>query len=118
MLKFKDMKSLIVVLFALLTFTGNAQDCPGSCSIYVPNVLTPDCDGDDCELLTVSSECSFISFDFSVFNRWGSKVFESDDPGIRFDSSESEEGVFFWTLQVTYCNDEDASYTGNVTVVK
>ncbi|MDB2656622.1 gliding motility-associated C-terminal domain-containing protein [Crocinitomicaceae bacterium] len=112
------MKSLILFLFAVLTFSGNAQDCPELCAIYVPNVLTPDCEGDNCELLIVRSECSFLAYEIKVFNRWGMVLFESDDPEVHFDSSEVEEGSFVWMVEVTYCNMEKANYNGNVTVVK
>jgi len=112
------MKLLIFFFFILLTFLGRAQDCPESCSIYIPNVVTPNCDGIDCEFLTVSSECPFISFDFKIFNRWGVMLFESDDPEVRFDSSEVEQGAYVWMLEVTYCNEREGNFNGQVTVVK
>lgn len=102
----------------MFTFSVTAQDCPGSCSVYVPNVMTPDCEGVDCELLTISSECTILSYEFKVFNRWGNLMFESDDPENRFDCTDVAEATYMWMLQVTFCNHEEASYNGHITVVK
>jgi len=47
--------------------------------IYIPNAFSPNDDGNN-DCLKVLNSAKFISFYFTIYNRWGQMVFESDDP--------------------------------------
>ncbi|MBK9481177.1 MAG: gliding motility-associated C-terminal domain-containing protein [Bacteroidetes bacterium] len=47
--------------------------------IIIPNVFSPNNDGlNDC--LKVIQNARFTDYYFTIYNRWGEKVFETDDP--------------------------------------
>ena len=49
-------------------------------SIYIPNAFTPDGDGVNDVLQVESTGLDESSFQIDVFDRWGGKVFSSEDP--------------------------------------
>jgi gliding motility-associated-like protein len=77
--------------------------------IVKSNVFTPD--GDTKNEKFDLNQFAFVSaFHFEVYNRWGRKVFESDDLTNQWDGKvngkDADEGVYFWL----------ASYTSSCTV--
>jgi len=79
--------------------------CTENCPSYsLPNAFTPNNDGDN-DLFT-PLEAQFISrVDMEVYNRWGQRVFETQDPllnwdGTNFNGSELAEGVYFYKVTV------------------
>ena len=51
------------------------------CNVWVPNAFTPDGDGLN-EGFQIVSSCEYDSFEFAVFNRWGQRVWFTDDPDV------------------------------------
>ena len=79
------------------------DNCP---SFNLPNVFTPNQDGQN-DLYTPFQPIRFIhSLEFKVYNRWGNLVFESNDPLIQWDGKSSinnknlNEGAYFYTCIV------------------
>lgn len=77
-----------------------------SCSIYsLPNVFTPNSDGYN-DYFTPFPYTSVQSVDVKIFNRWGSIVYETDNPDIEWDGKnqltgiECSEGVYFYVCDV------------------
>lgn len=74
-------------------------NCP--CIVEVPNVFTPNNDGVN-DFFAPVYDCVFTDFQFSVYNRWGKKVFFSQsqfdgwDGKIRGESAPSD--VYIWEL--------------------
>lgn len=69
----------------------------------IPNVITPNGDNlnDDYTFLPIFEDC--YNYTFAVFNRWGSKVFETEKSnkgfaGISGLGSKLQNGVYFWVL--------------------
>jgi len=52
-------------------------------TLFIPNAFTPNADGSN-DIFKVSG-LNIIEFDFSVFNRWGIKLFQTNDPGEGWD---------------------------------
>ena len=97
--------------------------------IFVPNAFSPfNGDGkNDYAVLHIPPPCLKL-IDFSIYNRWGQKVFFTDDPMITVDKTKGWDGVFqgkdcdpavfFYILNVTFANDEFKQLTGNITLVR
>jgi gliding motility-associated-like protein len=92
----------------------------GSPNIYVPNAFTPNGDGEN-DLLLVRGG-GITSLKFMVFNRWGNKVFETEDQQLGWDGSYNgnlaEPAVFVYQLEAV-CGDGQTYFEkGNVTLIR
>ena len=85
------------------------------CSIFVPNVFSPNNDGINDQFL-VSSDCDFTDFQLSVFNRWGNKVFETNQAGQPWDGTAQGRmalnGVYYWVISFTTTLDTERNKQG------
>jgi gliding motility-associated-like protein len=74
-----------------------------SCPSFVPNSFTPDLDGLN-ELFLPRIACQVRGYRFSVFNRWGEVVFQSDTPDEGWNGSGLDgaywvpEDLYIWQL--------------------
>lgn len=107
--------SFFFCLHASVYSIGQACD---TCSVYVPNTLTPDCDEFGCEFLEISSNCKMKEFQLYIYNRWGELMFESSDEKARFDSSEVKDGVYLIKFQCLFCESLPYSYEGILNVLR
>lgn len=87
--------------------------------LFVPNVFSPNGDGQNDEL-KVYGNC-IENFEFVIFDRWGQRVFEITDPTItwdgRFNGKMMDAAVFVYYLKGTV-KGIDVSKHGNITLVK
>lgn len=87
--------------------------------LFVPNVFSPNGDGNNDEL-RVYGNC-ITNFEFVIFDRWGQKVFEITDPAIfwdgRFNGKMMDAAVFVYYLKGTV-KGIDVEKHGNITLVK
>ncbi len=87
------------------TFYIKEQYCP--CPVFVPNAFTPNSDGVNDIFLTVS-DCGFISYNLSVYNRWGVQLFSTDDAQQGWDGAYKGKtcttDVYFYTLNAVADN--------------
>lgn len=85
--------------------TANRQipigDC---CNVYIPNAYSPNGDGFNDVFYPFFSGCDITDYRFTIFSRWGEKVFESEKAGEGWDGTFKGEtltaGVYVW--QLTY----------------
>ena len=49
-----------------------------NCALYVPTSFTPNLDGLN-DTFKAEYSCDFISFNITIFNRWGEKLFETNN---------------------------------------
>ena len=77
----------------------------GEITLYIPNIFSPNNDGEN-DLLEVYGP-QWSSFKCQIFNRWGAKVFESEDPNVRWDGKhyknqeDCPQAVFVYKLKAT-----------------
>lgn len=78
--------------------------CVDNCPEFImPNVFTPNNDGVNDELLPISSR-HIKEVVFNVYNRWGTIVFQTDNPQIEWDGKDMNsnevvsDGVYFYTI--------------------
>jgi gliding motility-associated-like protein len=76
-----------------------------SCEFFIPNSFTPDNDGIN-ELFLPILDCDVERYEFSIFNRWGDKIFSSVDIGEGWTGAGTgnthyvQNDIYLW--QVTY----------------
>ncbi|MCC5922697.1 MAG: gliding motility-associated C-terminal domain-containing protein [Crocinitomicaceae bacterium] len=101
---------------SLIVFVNQPCD-----DLFVPNIFSPNGDGNN-DFLCVYGSC-IESFNFSIFNRWGEKVFESGDPSDCWDGTFRNKalnsGVFAYKLVVRILGEsENRVESGNITLVR
>ncbi len=78
------------------------------CQLYIPNAFTPNGDNINETFKIVPScdtEGEMISYFIKIFDRWGRKVFESDDPEVAWDGDDADhQGVYIYNVEVTFNN--------------
>ncbi|MCE3296004.1 MAG: hypothetical protein K0R65_1718 [Crocinitomicaceae bacterium] len=95
------------------------QDCDQE-SIGVPEAFSPDGDANN-DLLFVKGN-NIQTLNFMVYNRYGQKVFETDDQAVgwdgKFNGKEENPGVFVWVLEYTFESGTGGILKGNTTLVR
>ena len=91
-------------------------------SIYVPNVFTPNGDGQNDALIVQSNRQDFTIHHFSVFSRSGSLVFESIFGDVSWDGSHSgaplPSGVYVYRLDAADESGEVRTSFGDITLLR
>ncbi|MBX2973439.1 MAG: gliding motility-associated C-terminal domain-containing protein [Flavobacteriales bacterium] len=93
-------------------------------AVFVPNAFSPNGDGhNDVFLPIFNLPPQAKDYQFMVFNRWGERIFDTDQPGKPWDGGyggvASQVDVYVWKLT---CKDgltgEPIEHVGHVTIVK
>lgn len=72
-----------------------------SCVLNIPNVITPDGTGPAVnEFFFVENLEKFPGTSLAIYNRWGTKVFESSDYKNDWNGSKAVDGVYYYVLTV------------------
>lgn len=98
------------------------------CKIYAANAFTPNGDGINDEFI-VSPSCVkhpteeyFKSYHISIFDRWGQKVFEANDPSVSWDGSNVDgQGVYTYTIEYefqVYRSTQTLVKRGTITLIR
>lgn len=73
------------------------------CEMIIPNVITPNSDGDN-ERFQISDLSYFPGSSCSIYNRWGNVVYTSNDfgnsSGWRPTLDEASEGTYYYVIQI------------------
>lgn len=92
---------------------GNESDpsntvCKDNCPVFqLPNVITPNGDGKNDVLVPMDCPAFVKSLVFTVYNRWGAKVFETTDltinwAGTNNSGKELDAGQYFYEVAVQF----------------
>ncbi|MBO4738206.1 MAG: gliding motility-associated C-terminal domain-containing protein, partial [Bacteroidales bacterium] len=88
--------------------------------VFVPNAFTPNDDGNN-DILYVRGDL-LEEIDFKVYDRWGEKIFETQDLKQGWDGTYKgkacEPGVYFYYLQATCSAGVKSLIKGNVTLIR
>lgn len=94
------------------------------CYMDVPNSFTPNGDGQNDYFFPRQKLAEgVVSFKMVVYNRWGQKLFETNNTNGRgwdgrFNGEMQPVGVYIYMIDVVYKNGRTESYKGNVTLVR
>lgn len=111
----------------IVDICGNTQNdqisiaVESSCVLNIPNVITPDGHGPALnEFFFVENLDKFPGSTLAIYNRWGSKVYESTDYKNNWNGSKSVDGVYYYVLTVPVsgtilasANKENPSFTAS-----
>lgn len=93
--------------------------------VFAPNAFTPDGDGDNDAWLPVVSGLEIGKYELSIFNRWGERVFLSDDPkqpwtgNIKKGEYYGQNDVYNWVLKLRLANNsEEIEFAGSVILIR
>ena len=100
------------------TITNNEIDC--GYHVYLANVFTPNGDGEN-DVLYVQGK-GVDSFELTIYNRWGNKVFETSEMSSGWDGTynekEQDNSVFVYVITATFVNGNEISEQGNISIIK
>lgn len=91
--------------------------------VYIPNAFTPDGNGHNELFSVVTSGFEVTLFEFMIFDRWGTQIFQSDTPEKGWDGSQNgtiaQDGVYSWRLMIRSNFDVTIhEMKGNVTLLR
>lgn len=120
-----------ICLKAYFTDICQSEECQivsikESFQIYIPTSFTPGSDGiNDGYRPVFSNDEMLESYQMEIFNRWGEKVFETDNPNRGWDGSFMNMGYFVpdgcYALIITYrsvLSDEKQIHKGQITFTR
>ena len=103
----------------IVTLFIDDSSCNGD-AIFIPKAFSPNNDGEN-DVLYIRGFCIKELF-FSVFDRWGEKVFETTDVTHGWDGTfrnqKMNTGVYVYDIIVTLYNDVIAKKKGSVTLLR
>lgn len=89
--------------------------------VYIPNAFTPNGNSVN-DIFQVYPRGSIHYLNLSIFNRWGEKVFESEDPARgwdgRFKGEMQEPGVYVYVLKLTFGDNYSITDRGSITLIR
>lgn len=85
------------------------------CEVIVPNIFTPNGDDKNQTFFIVNLD-QYPGSDLKIFNRWGRKVYHSEDYKNDWDGEKLSEGTYFYIL--TLSDPEKEPKTGHLTIIK
>ncbi|HUR31651.1 MAG TPA: gliding motility-associated C-terminal domain-containing protein, partial [Saprospiraceae bacterium] len=104
---------------ACITTPGIDIDCDMT-DIGVPNIFSPNGDGENDEFRVLSNFISLI--DLHIYNRWGQEVFKTTDPTMGWDGTFNGKrlppDVYGYYLNITCPNQKEYFTKGNITLLE
>jgi gliding motility-associated-like protein len=89
-------------------------------TLYVPNAFTPD--KDNLNEVFLAKGWDLVEFNMMIFDRWGNKIFESNDINNGWDglinNQEATSGTYVWKINCRDVLKKEHQYIGQVTVVR
>ncbi len=86
-------------------------------SVVLPNIFSPNDDLENDTFKLISYDC-IESFQIQIFNRWGTKVYESNDPNFEWNDNSIVDGTYFYSILLTNSFGNNSEIKGWVQVVK
>ncbi len=104
------------------TINVTLTDVYCDCFLAFPNVFSPNFDGIN-DTFEVFDTCPLIEFNYTILNRWGGVVFESDTQGVFWDGQikgqPADSGVYIYVVTYQFFNSSEKQTTsGSFTLLK
>lgn len=89
---------------------------PEECILLIPNIITPNGDGDN-DTFDVTSIGRYPGSTCQIYNRWGNLVFEDLDYNGTWNADGSPDGVYYYIVGVNK-NSGMEYYSGDLTIIR
>lgn len=89
---------------------------PEECVLLIPNIMTPNGDGDN-DTFDVTSIGRYPKSTCQIYNRWGNLVFEDLDYNGSWNADGAPDGVYYYVVGVNK-NSGMEYFTGDLTIVR
>jgi gliding motility-associated-like protein len=103
------------------TYTDSILISAGFCNILMPTGFTPNGDGLN-DIFRVKYPFAVKSFHLLIYNRWGEKVFETNNIREGWDGywkgELSLQGIYVWVISFTDTNNKAQQLKGTVTLIR
>lgn len=92
--------------------------------MYLPNAFSPNNDGKNDSFMPVGLFSLVRSYDFSIWNRWGERIFQTDQPDLAWNGKKdntgelSPEGVYIYTVNYVGPRGGQETFKGQVTLLR
>jgi len=88
----------------------------GKATVVIPNIFTPNGDGVNDKFIIKTEGIN--DYRFVIYNRWGTKVFETEDAEEAWDGDNFSDGVYYYVLTGTEqtLDEKEVQYQGSVTL--
>lgn len=96
---------------------NTSTDLKSIADITIPNVFTPNGDGLN-DTFTIPGLDRFEANELTIFNRWGSTVYEKKGYKNEWDGSQLNEGTYFYLLKIKTAGNKWEVYKGYVTIIR
>jgi gliding motility-associated-like protein len=107
------------ILDSVLVFERG--DCYDGCTPSFSNIFTPNADGQN-DQFSSELDCETENYHLSIFNRWGTLVFESTHQNFAWDGSyngvPATNGVYYYVLSYQPTGQAQREYRGYVQLVE
>jgi gliding motility-associated-like protein len=88
--------------------------------VFIPNTFTPNGDGYNDKMFARGHKLAKVYF--AIYNRWGEKVFETNDINEGWDGNfkgrPADVGVFGYYVKITCVNGQETFKKGNITLIR
>jgi gliding motility-associated-like protein len=105
-----------------LTVTGRAEKDFSCSGIYFPSAFTPNNDGRNDDFGPLGSLLSLTDYQLSIYNRWGERVFYSNNPFERWKGTvnrlETDSNMFGWYAEFSVPGKSKEKRKGTVMVIR
>jgi gliding motility-associated-like protein len=90
---------------------------------FVPNAFTPNGDGLNDYFFNAGYEMNLQAYRMAIWNRWGQKIFETDNPNSLWDGrvkdgNPAPEGVYVYQIKFVNQSGKDFNFEGRVTLLR
>ena len=102
--------------FGCVDSTKDCVKIKANYTLFIPNSFTPN--GDGLNDIFIPSAKSVKDYEMTIFNRWGLKVFNSQQLELGWDGGTEPQGAFNYVIQVTNLGGEQKIYSGSVTLYR
>ena len=113
----------VAVTFENCTLIDSIHISEEECQLIpsLPTIFTPNGDGMNDRLVPIDNK-GITTINTIIFNRWGKKVYETNNPLIEWDGringDDASEGVYFWVISYTDIYGVAKQVKGSVTLVR
>lgn len=87
-------------------------------AVYIPNAVTPNEDGLNDVFTPVCTGHDPSKYEFSVYDRWGTQLFNTRIPDLGWTPGLKAEGSYIWVVRVKPLLDDEKVYSGNVVLLR